>query len=253
MSMVLTTTGLSLGYVDRTVLRDVNLEIRSGEFWVFLGPNGSGKSTLLRALVELLPPRSGHLWRHPERARPDVIGFVPQRCDLNPTLPTTVREFVLLGLAGLRVSRQDQARRLAWALEKIGLNGMERKSYWALSGGQRQRALVARALVRQPTLLLLDEPTSNLDPATEEALVQLLVALHRDQGLTVLLVTHEFALAARYATHVALAHTGTVLAGPRQEVLTESNLEWLYGMRGDALNQPPAPGRQQLHASGSVV
>ncbi len=224
---MLKATGLSLGYGDHTVLTNVSFTVHPGEFWVLLGHNGGGKTTLLRAILGLLPPRSGSprsgsLWLHPELASRARTGFVPQRCDLTPTLPTTVREFVLLGLVGLRVHQREEQERLTWALEKMGLAGLETRSYWALSGGQRQRALVARALVRRPTFLILDEPTNNLDTPTEDALLQLLVALNQEAQQTIMLVTHNLSLAHRYATHVAFVHGGQVLSGPRDQVLANS-------------------------------
>jgi len=237
---VLRATTLSLGYGRQIVLQDVNLEVRPGEFWVLLGQNGSGKTTLLRAFLGLIRPQASHLWFHPELTRRERMGFVPQRCDLNPTLPTTVREFVLLGLVGIRVNREEQAERLSWALEKMGLAGMAGNDYWSLSGGQRQRALVARALVRRPTLLLLDEPTNNLDLATEDALLQLLTILNKEEQQTLLFVTHDVTIAARYATHVALLHAGTISAGPRHEILTPGNLERIYGARAEVADSSGA-------------
>ena len=158
------------------------------------------------------------------------IGFVPQRCDLNPTLPTTVREFVLLGLVGLRVHRRDERERLAWALAKVGLAAMARRNYWALSGGQRQRALVARTLVRRPSLLILDEATTGLDVPTAEEFLQTVTELNRADGLTILFVTHDLTLATRHATHVALFAGGRVTAGPGRDVLSPENLHRAYGV-----------------------
>jgi ABC-type Mn2+/Zn2+ transport system ATPase subunit len=230
---VLKATVLSLAYGDHTVLADVSFEVHPGEFWVLLGQNGGGKTTLLRAILGLLSPRSGSLWLHPELASRARTGFVPQRCDLTPTLPTTVREFVLLGLVGLHVHRREEQERLTWALEKMGLAGMAARSYWALSGGQRQRALVARALVRRPTFLVLDEPTNNLDAPTEDALLQLLGALNREEQQTIMLVTHNLSLAQRYATHVAFIHGGQMLSGPREQILTKNALENISGTMGE--------------------
>ncbi|MBI3248517.1 MAG: metal ABC transporter ATP-binding protein [Deltaproteobacteria bacterium] len=227
-SLVLHAAGLSLGYGANTVLHDVHLEVHPGEFWVFLGQNGGGKTTLMKAILGLIPPQAGRLWHHPVLASRERTGFVPQRCDLNPTLPTTVREFVLLGLVGLPHVKNEREERLSWALSKMGMADFARHSYWALSGGQRQRALVARALVRRPTLLILDEPTNNLDVPTEDALLRLLVALNQEQGQTVLLVTHNVSIAARHATHVALLHAGRVTAGPKDRILTAKNLAHLY-------------------------
>ncbi|MGH7822802.1 MAG: metal ABC transporter ATP-binding protein [Candidatus Binatia bacterium] len=222
---------LTLGYGGRTVLEDVNFELRRGDFWFFLGPNGEGKTTMLRAMLRLLAPRSGELWFHPELAARSRIGFVPQRCDLNPALPTTVREFVVLGLVRTGTPREETPQRMRWALERVGLADLAARDYWSLSGGQRQRALVARALVRRPSFLVLDEPTNGLDLPAEEGVLELLEQLNREDDVTVVFVTHDLAIAARHATHVALFHSGSVLPGTRAEVLTAANLERAYGIR----------------------
>jgi ABC-type Mn2+/Zn2+ transport system ATPase subunit len=177
-------------------------------------------------VLGLLPPLAGRLERDPERASVARIGFVPQRCELSPSLPTTVREFVTLGRVGLPRAHGGE---LAEALARTGLAGLEERSYWALSGGQRQRALVARALVRRPALLILDEPTEGLDPPTEDAFLDVVDALQREQGVTVLFVTHRLAVAAQRASHVALVDAGTVFAGPREEMLRRPELRRAFG------------------------
>jgi ABC-type Mn2+/Zn2+ transport system ATPase subunit len=229
---------LSLGYGQRVVLAHVHLQIRQGEFWFFLGPNGEGKTTLLRAILGMIRPQAGQLWVNPELGDREHIGFVPQRCDINPTLPTTVREFVLLGLVGIHTDRNDEALRLEWALDKVGLEGLEGKDYWSLSGGQRQRALVARALVRQPGVLILDEPTNGLDLVAEDTVLRFLAELNGKDHQTLLFVTHNLTIAARYATHVALFHAGGVASGPRQEVLNRHTLERIYGVAVDISYDP---------------
>lgn len=227
---LLRAAGLSAAYGRRTILRDVNLEIGRGEFWFFLGPNGQGKTTLLRCFLGMLRPRSGELWRNPSLEGHQGIGFVPQQCDLNPNLPTTVKEFVLLGLSGIRCARREQVERLAEALQKVGLEGKQDNDYWRLSGGQRQRALVARALVRRPNLLILDEPTSGLDLSAEESLLRFLCDLNQKEKLTILCVTHDLPLAARYGSHFALFHDGIVIAGSKEQVLHKENLDRAYGL-----------------------
>jgi len=219
---------LSLGYGRRTLFEDVNLEVDPGEFWFFLGPNGEGKTTRVRAMLGMVRPRVGQLWVHPELGQRQHVGFVPQRCDINPTLPTTVREFILLGLVGIQAPSAARAQRLAWALTKAGLADLEERDYWSLSGGQRQRALVARALVRRPSILMLDEPTNGLDLLAEDAARRFLAELHRAEQQTLLFVTHDLAIAARYATHIALFHGGGVVSSPRDVVLNRHTLKRIY-------------------------
>jgi ABC-type Mn2+/Zn2+ transport system ATPase subunit len=227
---LITARDLTLAYGERPVLRGVSLTVRAGEFWFLLGPNGAGKSTLLRAVLGAMRPRSGTLLRREDVLRPDRIGFVPQRCDLNPSMPTTVREFVSLGLVGIRCARSDEPRRMAFALERTGLDGMELRDYWSLSGGQRQRALLARALVRRPAFMIVDEPTSGLDLPSQDLLMRSLADLNAAEGLTILFVTHDLPLSARYGSHVALFVGGTVRAGTTEEVLRPDLLEQTYGL-----------------------
>ena len=227
-AFVLRARNLRLGYGRRPVLDEVRLDVRPAEFWFFVGPNGEGKSTLLKAILGELRPQEGELSLSPELASRDKIGFVPQRCDLNPALPTTVREFVSLGLVGLRLVEDGADERLSQALDRVGLGGRAQESYWSLSGGQRQRALVARALIRRPSFLILDEPTNGLDLSAEYGLLDTLAELNRTEGLTMLFVTHTLGLASRYASHMALFHEGRVRAGPAPEVLTAENLGSTY-------------------------
>lgn len=231
--IVLEAHGLELGYDAQSVLRDVELEVHSGEFWFLLGPNGAGKSTLLNAILGLLSPRRGTL-RLAETAR-DRIGYTPQRSALNPTLPTTVREFVSLGDVGLGRDRRRREERLAWALARLDLADLAKSDLHSLSGGQRQRAVVARGLIRRPQLLLLDEPTEGLDVSSEDGLLGTLQDLRREEGLTLLFVTHKLRLAARFATHAALFHDGTVTAGPREQTLQRERVESAFGVPRDLL------------------
>jgi zinc transport system ATP-binding protein len=221
--------GLALGYGAAPVLRDVELTVRRGDVWFLIGPNGSGKSTFLRAVLGLLRPLRGTLSLHPDAADRARVGFVPQRCDWNPALPTTVREFVSLGMVGARVPEAERGARLRFALARAALEGLERADYRALSGGQRQRALVARALVRRPALLVLDEPTEELDVVSEAGLLDTLAELVRGEGTTVLFVTHELDLAAQRATHVALFEAGGVVAGTRDEVVASPAFARAFG------------------------
>jgi ABC-type Mn2+/Zn2+ transport system ATPase subunit len=219
----------TFGYGTRDVLTGVDLAIRAGEFWAFVGPNGAGKSTLVSALLGLRAPRVGTVERHPDDLAPHHVGYVPQRCDLSPAMPTTVREFVDLGLVGIAGPRADRAAAVAAALAEVGMEALAVADFWRLSGGQRQRVLVARALARRPRVLFLDEPTNGLDVAAEDALVRRVAERNGRDGLTAILVTHDLELAACHASHVALFAAGTVAAGPRDALLTDARLTAAYG------------------------
>ncbi len=235
---------VAIGYRARTVLAHVRWTIAGGEFWFLIGANGAGKTSLVRTLLGDLAPVRGSVRLGASGSRVGV-GFVPQRCEVGRTLPITVGGFVGLGLVGVRCSQRERRERLDWALEHSGLGGMARRDYWALSGGQRQRALVARALVRRPTFLIADEPTAGLDLAAVDALLDGLRRLNREQGLTVLVVTHDLHKAARYGARFALCVDGTLVAGAAEDVLQPDTLRRAYGVEVDAgrvtLPANPAP------------
>ena len=226
-------TDLAAGYGRRNVLEGITFEVRQGESWFFIGPNGCGKTTLVRVLLGLLDPRQGSLELHPELADRQRLGFVPQRHEITAALPMTLREFVALGAVRSRLRRAEQAERLRWALARVGLEAEADRDFRTLSGGQRQRALIARALVRRPELLILDEPTSGLDVPATASLLEFLSDLNRREGATLVVVTHDLSIAARHASHAGLFREGRLLAGPCREMLTRKHLEHIYGVPVD--------------------
>lgn len=239
---ILGVEGARLGYPGVAVLENVDLSIGRGEFWFVIGPNGSGKTTLLRALLGLLDPLDGRIERDPRFAARARTGFVPQQCSFSQALPTTVREFVSLGAIGCDRPRREQAENLGWALERARLDGMGDRDYWSLSGGQRQRALVARALVRRPSLLLLDEPTEGMDIGSRAAFLETVDSLHKEEASTIVFVTHHIEIAARYATNVALVYDGRLSADNREAMLQPENLSRAFGERGLAFADLKASG-----------
>jgi ABC-type Mn2+/Zn2+ transport system ATPase subunit len=242
--------GVRLAYGRQVILDDVCMEVRRGESWFFAGPNGTGKTTLLKAILGLLLPAAGTIRTHLGH---DRIGFVPQRCDFHPTLRTTVREFVTLGLVGIKVDRGERRRRLSWALDRVGLARMQSHDYGSLSGGQRQAASVARALIRRPALLLADEPTSGLDLAAQHAFLNLLADLRRTERLTLVLVAHDLMLAARHCSHVALFHEGGVLAGPTSTVLVPENLRTTFQLPPDLCRRLSSSAIEQETTDGGAA
>lgn len=221
---------VTLGYGRRTVLADVNLAIRRGEFWAFLGPNGEGKSTLIKALLGAVRPARGKIFLRADFQRRTRLALVPQECEVNPSVPTTVREFILGGLVGINVSGAQRDARLKGVLDLMAIPHLRERSLWALSGGQRQRALVARALIRDPLLLIVDEPTAGLDLAAAASLLDAITGLSRDKGITIVFVTHDLSIAAQHATHAALFRAGKLTAGPLKEVFTPANLSRTFGV-----------------------
>jgi putative ABC transport system ATP-binding protein len=198
----------------------ISLEVASGEFVALLGASGSGKSTLLNLIAGLDRPTSGSMTvdgrelaqmsaEELARYRRHTVGMVFQAFNLIPTM--TLLENVELPMRFAEVDRGERAARAQEALERVGLAARVRHRPVELSGGEQQRASIARALVNRPSLLLADEPTGNLDSRTGEEIMTYLRECHHSQGLTILLVTHERALADRYAQRVLTLADGRLV------------------------------------------
>ena len=208
---------LNFSYHENPVLENVNLEIVKGELASIVGPNGGGKTTLLKLILGLLKPASGSLevfGRSPEEAR-RRIGYMPQHAQLDPQFPISVLDVVLMGQvdlcgSGLFGGFPKQAANIAKeVLAEVGLAGYAQKSFSELSGGQRQRVLIARALCSEPELLLLDEPTSNIDPRSEENLYATLTKLNRK--MTILLVSHDLGFVSQIVKSVICVNRQVVI------------------------------------------
>ena len=185
---------VGLGYGEQPVLTHVSLQIERGEFLALLGPNGAGKTTLLRGILGLIPVLAGRIeYGFDRTASPP--GYVPQRDTLDPIFPLSALEVVLMGTYAKLPPLWPVGRRVrrlaAQCLDQVGLASEAGRPFWALSGGQKQRVLIARALAAEPQVLLLDEPTAGVDRDAETTIIQLIARLHREQHLTVILVTHH--------------------------------------------------------------
>ncbi len=222
--------GVRLGYTKTPVLDKVSLAINPGQFWCFLGPNGEGKTTLIKAILGAMRPRRGRLYRNREVFAQGRVSYVPQRLELNPVLPTSVREFILSGLAGVSTHAQKRRSRLDRVLQIVGLSASRDQNYWTLSGGQKQRALLARALIRDPQVLIVDEPTAGLDLAAAATVLEVLADMHTTYGVTIVFVTHDLHIVTRHATHAALFRGGAVISGELDDVLTSDTLGRTFGV-----------------------
>lgn len=222
--------GASFGYGRRPVVAGVDLEIRAGRFFGIVGPNGAGKTTLFRGILGLLKPLAGSVARSGA-----TIGYVPQRESLDPLYPLTVQEVVEMGayrrLSGWRSLTHADRVAARTVLERVGLADKGPARFAALSGGQRQRALIARALLTRPNVLLLDEPTSGVDRAAQARILELLRGLHRD-GLAILLVSHHLALVREAVDEVLWVSGGAVRHGDPHELLRPDQLDELFDTQG---------------------
>lgn len=233
-------------------LSDVELRVLPGEVRAVLGPNGSGKSTLLKLLLGALRPDAGRalyagrpLGEWPRRELAARVGVVHQAEEA--VFPISVREMVAMGryphLGAWRGEGPADRRAIELALERCDIGHLALRSVATLSGGERQRARLARALAQEPETLVLDEPTASLDIRHEMQILELAAALARESGVTVLLVTHNLNLAARYADRLLLLDAGRIAAeGTPRAVLTRETIERVYRWPV-AITEHPGPGR----------
>lgn len=218
---VLEVSDLSISFGRAEVFSGLTFSVASGDALAVIGPNGAGKTQLLRALIGAVPHGGTLHWAPGVR-----IGYVPQKLDIGRDAPITGLEFLRAraALAGQQLTDAHEP------LAAVGLPAeMGRRSIGALSGGQFQRLLVAFALVGNPTVLLLDEPTASVDEPGQERLNELIHRLQRDRGLTTVLVSHDLSVVYRYATAVLCLGRQTRCFGKPREVLTPDRLHELYG------------------------
>jgi len=227
---------LTVSYHRKPVLWNVDLAVPPGKLVGIIGPNGAGKSTLIKSIMGLIPLSSGwvQVFGRPVASQLGRIAYVPQRESVDWTFPVTALDVVLMGRYGAvpwyrRINRR--ARELARAaLDNVGMSPYAHRQISNLSGGQQQRVFLARALVQEADVYLMDEPFAGVDAATEAAIVQLLQNL-RQAGKTVLVVNHDLQTARQYFDMLILMNMRLVAFGPSDEVFTEELLQKTYGGR----------------------
>lgn len=244
---------LTVAYHRRPVIWDVCFDIPAGSLVGIVGPNGAGKSTLIKAVMDLVPRVSGriHVFGESYRRNRHRVGYVPQRESIDWDFPTDALDVVTMGLYGeigwcRPVTRKHRQAALE-ALDRVGIADLARRQISQLSGGQQQRTFLARALVQDADLYLMDEPFAAVDAATERAIVRILQEM-KSAGKTALVVHHDLQTVPEYFDHVILINMRIVAAGPTDQVFTRENLQKTYGGRltlldeaGEAMRRLEAP------------
>lgn len=220
----------TLGYGRRVVLTDITFDIPEGDFLGLVGPNGSGKTTIVRTILGTLEPLGGSVTRDPALR----FGYVPQRDQVDYSFPLKVLDVVMMGRydrigLGRRPTAEDRERARE-ALGHVGIAHLADRRLADLSGGQKQRTLIARALVGEPTVLVLDEPTNGMDLVATTQILGLVRELHDRDALTVLMVSHALNEVANYVDRIALVVEGGFRIGTTDEIMTEEALTQMYGI-----------------------
>ena len=227
-------TDLTVAYQETPVLWDIDLDVPQGVLLAIIGPNGAGKTTLIKAILGLVRPAAGNvlIYDKPYAAQRRIVGYVPQRGSVDWDFPTNVLDVVMMGRYGaLGWSPGKKDRELAiHALEKVGMEEYTTRQISQLSGGQQQRVFLARALVQDATVYLMDEPFQGVDATTERAIVTLLQEL-RENGKTVVVVHHDLQTVTDYFDWVTLLNVRRIASGPVDETFTPENLRETYGGR----------------------
>jgi iron complex transport system ATP-binding protein len=246
---------ISFRYLEDWVLQDVSFQVGKGEFIGVIGPNGSGKTTLLKVLYRLLSPQRGEVLfeRVPLRkmSHKDIakrIAVVAQ--EIYPVFPFRVIEIVLMGrspyLGHLMFEREKDLEIAKKAMEWTEILPISERPIDELSGGERKRVFIARALAQEPEVILLDEPTANLDIHHQIEFLDLILALNREKGLTILMASHDLNLASEFCDRLILLQNGGIFKmGSPQEVITREHIEKVYGC-GVWVDQNPVSGMPRI-------
>lgn len=212
--------GIALSYGGRPVLQDIDLAVRPGEIVTLIGPNGAGKTMLVRVLLGLIKPDRGTVARRPGL----TIGYMPQRFAVDPSLPLTVRDF-------LNLPRRRAPGRITAVLEEVNAAATRDRAVAALSGGELQRVLLARALIDDPTLLVLDEPLQGVDFTGQLSLFKLIGAVRHRRGCGVLMVSHDLHLVMAATDRVVCLNRHVCCSGAPEAVSQHPEYVALFGSR----------------------
>ncbi len=229
---------LSYSYNSIEVLSGISCDMEQGDYIGLVGPNGSGKSTLIRLMLGLLVPSSGNVRLYGRDASEmkyrERIGYLPQKMSFfNPYFPSSVREVVTMGLLSKKrfPKRFDAAdeQKIDRTMEMLNISDIRHKMIGGLSGGQQQRVFIARALVNEPELLFLDEPTTALDPETRESFFEILSTLNRQKGVTVVLVTHDIGTIGKYASRLLYIDKEIIFYGGFDDFCLSGDMTKFFG------------------------
>lgn len=237
---ILSLDNIGVNFDERTVLKNVNIQVYHGEFIGLIGANGAGKSTLLKVILGLLQPSRGSVHVYNQNKKGNLIGYVPQKIFLDPNMPLRGRDLVAMGLDGnhwgIPLPSRKRKERVDQMLEAVDAMQYANSPVGRLSGGEQQRLLIAQALLTNPQLLLLDEPLSNLDIKSAYEVVQLVSRIGHEQGVSIILVAHDMNPLLGVMDRVIYLADGNAVMGQVEDVFCNDVLSKLYGYPVEVLH-----------------
>ncbi len=226
---------LTVAYNYKPVLWDIDLTVPEGVLMAIVGPNGAGKSTLIKAILGIIDPIAGsvRVFGKAYKEQRKLVGYVPQKGSVDWDFPTTALDVVMMGTYGqlgwIKRPGNDQKKASLEALEKVGMLAFKNRQISQLSGGQQQRVFLARALVQDATVYLMDEPFQGVDATTEIAIINILKEL-RKRGKTVVVVHHDLQTVPEYFDWVTFLNVKKIATGPVKDIFNDDNLTKTYGI-----------------------
>lgn len=234
---------LSVVIEDNTILEDINIKIEKGEIVAIVGPNGGGKTTLIRTVLGFIKPTSGEIYIDgmppTQYLKTGKLGYLPQRANYERDFPVSALDVVMFGLINHKIPKSEKIKIAKNYLQYTGMAGFENHPFGKLSGGQQQRVMIARALVSQPEILILDEPSTGIDVVAQENFYEFLKKINQESKITIIMVSHDIGVVANYVHKVAGLNRKLHFFGRPKDFFQSKSLESLYGTDVNLLIHSP--------------
>lgn len=234
---------LSVIIDNKIILEDINLRIEKGEIVAVVGPNGGGKTTLIRAILGFIEPSSGVIYI--DGKLPNIyvksgkVGYLPQKHLSENNFPVSAMDVVMFGLIKFKKGKREKEKLAKAYIEYVGMGGFENYQFGRLSGGQQQRIMIARALISQPEILILDEPSTGIDVVAQENFYELLKKINQEKNITIIMISHDIGVVANYVHKVAGLNRRIHFFGKPKDFFQTKVLEKLYGIDVNLLIHSP--------------
>ncbi|MEZ0323473.1 MAG: metal ABC transporter ATP-binding protein [Hydrogenothermaceae bacterium] len=229
---MITIKGLTVIIDGKIIIEDINLDIEDGEIVAIVGPNGGGKTTLVKTLLGFIKPSSGVVYIDGKSPKEFIgegkVGYLPQKSSYERDFPVSALDVVMFGLINEKIQKSQKLKRSIEYIKYVGMEGFENHPFGKLSGGQQQRIMIARALISQPKLLILDEPSTGIDMVAQENFYEFLKKINQEKGITVIMVSHDIGVVANYVHKVVGLNRKLHFFGKPKDFFQTNVLSQLY-------------------------